>query len=315
MEEVFLLGTRLRPPVRFGPNVAVRLASDSGFDGLALDGGCFLSALPALAAEGLKVGVPLRLCFAPIAVEPLEKGKRLPYLVALDDKEERLEAQKLIRQNVEVGRGLGATHFVLDPGVVGLTVPEADLATRFERAEMDERSPGARLRGRVLAERRALSPRILDALRGALEPLARLAEDLGATLVLLPAASPWQAPSSRELQVLLREVTGAPVAPGVAPAWRGALEALGLAGPSERWDELLRQADLLYATDGVGLVRDLLPGLGEIWEGLPATGLDDLPARATIVVSGREDSSPEELRAARERLAALRRSADRSAAG
>jgi hypothetical protein len=299
--------------VRLGPDAAVRLASDAGFEGLAFDGGCFLSDLPKVAAEGLKVGLALELCFAPVAPAPLEKGKRLPYLVALGDREERLEAQRLIRRNIEVGRGLGATRFVLDPGLVELTIPEADLATRFARAEMGAREPGARLRGRALAERRELSPRITDALRAGLEPLARVADDLGATLILLPAATPWQAPSPRELEILLRELTGAPVLPGLAPAWRAALAGIGLAGPSERWADLERRAGLLYATDGVGWARDLLPGLGEVWESLAPNALDTLPARAAVVVSGREDSSRDEVGAARDRLSELRRVAARSA--
>ena len=82
-----------------------------------MDGGCFLRDLSGLVGEAAKVGLEFGVSFGPVAVEPLGKGKRLPYLVALFDKEEREEAVRLTRRNLDVIRGLGATRFVVDLGL------------------------------------------------------------------------------------------------------------------------------------------------------------------------------------------------------
>ncbi len=275
----------------------MRLAADAGFDGVAMDGGCFLRDLPALISEAAKVGLAFGAGFGPVAVEPLAKGKRLPHLVSLFDKEERQESLRLTLRNMDLVRGLGATRFVVDLGLIDLAVPEIEVRKAFSRCEFEDRDLGRRLLDQALAQRRLLSGRISDACQASLGPLLRHADAIGVRVLLMPAATPWNAPSSTEIVALLKEFSGAPLAPICAPAHRAALAELKLAGPSERWERIEREAGLSYATDAVGLARDLLPGLGELWAGSEGTRpcLPDAP----VIISGRSDSTLDEVIAAK----------------
>ncbi len=269
-------------------------AGDGGFDGLAIDGGCTLAALPGLAAEALRGRTPLVALFAPIPPVPLRPGKRLPRLAAPDDKEERLAALKATEEAFETARTFGITRVALDIGPVRLAVRSAEIRRRFARAEIDEGEPGAKLLARLREERKARAGTLYDAARAALERLLLVAERLDLRVSLVVARGPWDVPSPREAQQLLREFAGAPLGLVAAPARRAALEALGMAGPVERWPELERNAGLVWATDACGLELDLLPGLGEL-----GTKSLACPPETPIVVSGRPDSSRAELRRAR----------------
>ena len=190
-----------------------------------------------------------------------------------------------------------------------LHVSEAELRLRFSRREMDEDERGGRVLKRALEERKARAGRVFDACRLALEPLLETAGRRGATLSLPVAASPWQVPSPREAQLLLREFQGAPLQLVLAPARRAVLKALAVGGPTERWDELGRQARVLVATDQVGLDADLLLGMGELEDGelhwpKPAQG-----GELAVVISGPLDSSFKEVLRARRRVEALQAAA------
>jgi hypothetical protein len=301
---VILCSSRLRPPVSLGPDRIVRLGSEAGFDGLAADAGCPLSLLKLVAFEGLRSSLPVRLAGCPLPEAELGKGKRPPYLAAMDDPEERLAALALGRNTLERGTGLDIRLFALDLGPVGLRTAEAELRLRFARREMDEDEPGGRLLQRALAERRARAERILDACRLGLEPLLREAERRNATLLVPVAATPWQLPSPREVDRLVREFSGAPLRLVLCPARRAVLQQLALGGPSERWDDLERQAGALLATDQVGLETDLLLGTGELDEQrVWPSGAD---AALPGVISGPLDAAFKEVLRARRRLEGLR---------
>jgi hypothetical protein len=307
---VVLCGCSLRPPSALGPDRIVRLASEAGYDGLAVDGAVTLEMLPALATEGMRSGLRVQICMCPLPEAPLGKGKRLPHLAAWDDPEERLAAIKLARRAIDQGGGLEVGLFVLDLGPLALRTREEELRRRFARREMDEGEPGHRLLRTALAERKASAERILDACRASLEPLLAAADRQGRALALPLAASPWQAPSPREALALLNEFSGAPLGVVLAPARRAVLEALGIAGPPERWPLLEKAASAIWASDVVGLESDLLLGLGELGA-LPA-----LPEgkRAPIVIAGRADATIREVARARRLGEKLTRPADPSAA-
>jgi hypothetical protein len=301
---VIVCSTRLRPPLSLGPDRIVRLATEAGFAGIAVDIGCSLPLLRTVATEALRSGMPVQLAGCPLPEAELGKGKRLPRLAALDDPEERLAAVALAKKTLETATDLDVRLLALDLGPAGLKTSEAQLRLRFARREMDADEPGGRLLKRALEERRSRAGRIFDACRLALEPLLEAAGRRGATLALPLAPTPWQLPSPREAQLLLTEFTGAPLRLVACPAHRVVLRLLELGGPSERWPELESQGQVVLATDQVGLDCDLLLGEGE---------LDDEDLRLaklaqgtpTVVVSGPVDAAFKDVRRARLRLESL----------
>jgi sugar phosphate isomerase/epimerase len=287
-----------------------RLASDAGFEGIALDGGVTLQDLPAVLPEALAVGLQVPWLFGPVADAPLLPGKRLPHLAASEDKEERLAAVKHALAMIDTARGLGVEAFALDLGRAVLGVKAERVRRHHDRRELEEGEPGARALRRALDERRARSGRILDACRASLEKVLAHAEREQTQVALLLARSPWGVPSPREAQQLLLEFRGAPLGLVMSPARRATLTALGLGGPAERWPELEAEARLVLLTDAVGASADLAPGLGV----LDLAGLSLPPRPAPLLVSGRADTSRAEVARARELADRLRRAqADRRA--
>lgn len=306
---MILCSTRLRPPLSLGPDRIVRLASEAGFAGIAVDTGCSQPLLKTIATEALRSGLPVRLAGCPLPQAPLGKGKRLPRLAALDDPEERQAAVALAKETLEAATDLDIHLLAVDLGPAGLKTPETQLRLRFARREMDDDEPGGRLLKRALEERRARAERIFDACRLALEPLLEAAGRRGATLLLPLAPTPWQLPSPREAQLLLRDFTGAPLRLVLCPAHRAVLRLLALGGPPERWPELEAHGQVVLATDQVGLDSDLLLGEGELEdEDLRLPKLAQ--GRPTIVVSGPVDAAFREVRRARVRLESLAPASD-----
>jgi hypothetical protein len=295
----------------------VRLAAEGGFDGLAVDATCPLDLLRPVATEGLRAGLAVALAACPLPPADLGKGKRLPHLGSFDDPDERAAAVKLGRATLEAGSDLSVGAYLVDFGPVPLRTPEAELRLRFARREMQEGDPGHRVLRRALEERRAKGARLYDACRAALEPLLAAAERRGAVLCLPVATGPWQQPSPREAQALLREFAGAPLSIAASPAGRGVLAALGLEGPAPRWDELGRVTRVLLANDQVGLEGELLLGLGELstadlaraWPAEAGAGL-----QVAIGLGGPIDASFKEVLRARRRAGELAEQAARQAA-
>jgi hypothetical protein len=309
---VIVCSTRLRPPLSLGPDRIVRLASEAGFAGIAVDHACSLPLLRTVASEALRSGMPALLAGCPLPEGELGKGKRLPRLAALDDPEERQAAVALAKKTLELATDLDIRLLALDLGPAGLKTSEAQLRLRFARREMDADEPGGRLLKRALEERRARAGRIFDACRLALEPLLEAAGRRGATLALPLAPTPWQLPSPREAQLLLREFTGAPLRLVACPAHRAVLRLLELGGPPERWPELEAQGQVVLATDQVGLDSDLLLGEGELDdEDLRLAKLAE--GTPTIVVSGPMDAAFRDVRRARLRLESLPEAAGQAA--
>ncbi len=291
------LACRLRPPEELGPDRIVRLASEAGFQAIALDASVTQSLLPVLASGSLRAGLPIGASLCPLADARLGRGKRLPHLSA-HDPEERLTAVQLATRTIEAGSSLGIPAFTLDLGPAALAPRESDLRLAFARRQMDEGEPGWDLLQAALEERRARGPRILDACRSALEPLLALAERGGVELALPVAATPWQIPSPREARSLIAEFSGARLGVALSPARWAVLETLRLPRAAERWSELARSARLILASDQVGLDSELLLGLGELE--LRPTG--DWPAAVSYIVTGGAESTIREVQRARRRL-------------
>ncbi len=272
-----------------GPTALVRLASDAGCSGLAIDGGCVLGLLPLVAAESLRAGLPVVSVRAPMPEMKLGADKRLPYLASVDDGDERLAAVRLVTATIEAAHHVGSTIFPLAFGRVTLAVPEPLVRAHFARRELDEGEPGAAALAAAVSHRKTLAPALMDACRVSIERLVRVAERNGVRMAIFPAATPWGAPGPRETLELLREFAGAPLGTVYSPARLAVMGALGMPVTDDRQEALRKAAVIIDGSDAVGLDHSLLAGTGEVSS--PA-------ADAPVVLTGPTDTSADALREA-----------------
>jgi sugar phosphate isomerase/epimerase len=290
------ISTSFRPPAELGPDRIVRLASEAGFEGIAAGKDMTLELLKLVAGEALRAGLRMSLAVCPLPMAGLAKNKRLPWLASNGDPDERRAAVKAGIETLAFGQQLGITNFVVDLGQVALRTQKTGLELGYARREMAGDEPGGRFRRRALEERNARGLAILDSCRLGLEPLLADAERRGATLALQLATSPWQVPTPREAHHLLRDLAGGPLSLVYSPARREVLADLGLAGPAERWGDLIGAATVVEFADRVGLRTDLCLGTGELPPGLPA-GM--VRAQAGVVRGPIDSTFREVLRAAK----------------
>lgn len=287
-----------------------RLLAQAGADGGFLHAGPAGEALTAwvsaLAAEGL----PLSGLELPQAQGPLGQGKRLPHWASPDDAEERLAAIRSADEVLAVAGAAGAAWALLDAIPLALKAPWPLFARAYAERRFDPEGhahPAARaLLRSARQERTDRAERLLDAGRFALERLAQVADRRQAVLAISHGGTPWHFPSPRERDQLLEEFSGALLVRAYAPARLRVLETLGLLSP-ERGEEAKR-APIVVATDAVGLMDDLLPGLGPAPLDEPL-GQDAEGTRppAFAVVSGRPGCTSVELQEAVARLRRLTR--------
>jgi hypothetical protein len=291
---VIFLASDLRSPRGDGGEALLRLAAETGADGLHLAGGGDLAGQARLAADALRLGLGVPSLALPLPERPLGPGRRLPRLAA-HARDEREAAITLALQGLEAAAPVGARLAVLDFGEVTLATRAGELARAFARAEMEEDEPGGRLLARLLAERRSRADELGDAARWALERLLRAAERAGMTLALPVGATPWQAPSPREARLLVEAFAGAPLGLVWDPGRLSALAALGLAISDERLRGLAETAALAIENDAVGIDAGYLPGLGERDARVAALAA---VATAPHIVTGGPDATDSEVAAA-----------------
>jgi hypothetical protein len=296
-----LVACRLRPPNTLGPDRIVRLASEAGFGAIAADGGVTRDLLQALATTALRSGLSISVAACPLPEAGLAQGKRLPYLAAFDDPEERRAAVKGALAALAWGQQLAIPFFTLALGPVPLRSSEADWRLGYARREMEPDERGGKALRRALDERKARGTAIYDACRAGLEPLLAEAERRGSQLVLPLAMHPWQLPTPREAHQLLQEFAGGPLRLVYSPAGRTVLEDLGLAGPRERWGDLAAATGLVELSDRVGLETNLTLGVGDLKVELP----EQIPSSAGWLVTGPIDASFKEVLRARKRAEEL----------
>jgi hypothetical protein len=293
------LATVLRPPRADGGEAITRLAVESGAPGLHLAGDCDLELLAAapLLQTALRLGLEVPSLMLPLAERPLAAGKRVPRLAA-PAADERAAAIGLAERALAVAATFGARVAEVDFGRVFLAATPAELARHFARRACGPGDPGAAVLERALAERRALSPLLLDACRWSLERLVRAAERAGARLAIRVGATPWHAPTPRELGEL-RDTFGETVAPAWDPGRLSVLATLGLPVSDARLKALAESAALVVENDAVGLSPGYLPGLAERAEALAGV---TPPPSAPRVILGSRDSTDAEVLAARSSL-------------
>jgi len=287
----------------------LRLAADSGFSGIWVGSSCAQRDLPQLVAQAAGSGLSVPVAHAPLPEAPISPGRRLPHLCAPDDIDERLTAIKLVESTWTAASPLGISEFVLDLGAVTLRGEPSAIANWFSRRELDEDEAGHRSWTNMLAERRALSPVLVDACRYALDRLLPRAEAAGFSLSI-EVTGPWSAPTPREAEALLDEYRGGPLSIVWDEARVQALGALGLGIGTERRAVLAKSTRVVRCHEAVGAVTGYLPGLGDP-DGHGLFPLDvkkdgaETPRSAPsfAVVSGFLDSSDEEVSRARAAVA------------
>lgn len=292
---MILLSTELRPPRGDGGERIARLAVESGAGGIHIGGGCDLELLSGapLLATALRLGLEVPSLTLPLPDRPLAAGKRLPRLAA-PASDERAAAIALAEQALARATAFGAHVAEVDFGAVFLTAPPGAFARHFARRACAPGEPGASVLERALGERKALAPGVLDACRWSIERLLRLAERSGARLAARIAATPWQAPTPRELTEL-RDTFGDGLAVAWDPGRLSVLATLGLPVSEARLQALAAATALVVNNDAIGLGPGYLPGLGERAEALATVKLTADPLR---VVLGPADVSDAEVRAA-----------------
>lgn len=289
------LATVLRPPRADGGEAITRLAVESGAAGLHLAGDCDLEALTAapLLATALRLGLEMPSLLLPLAQRPLAAGKRVPRLSA-PAPDERAAAIGLAEQALSIAASFGARVAEVDFGPVFLSATPAEFARHFARRACGPGEPGEAVLERALAERRSVAPLVLDACHRSLERLVRAAERAGARLAIRVGATPWHAPTPRELGEL-RDTFGEVVSPAWDPGRLSVLATLGLPVSDARLKALAASAALVVENDAIGLVPGYLPGLGERAEAL--AGITPPPSVWRVVV-GAADSTDAEVAAA-----------------
>jgi sugar phosphate isomerase/epimerase len=299
---VNLCASELRFAFGAGIPQIVRLAADTGFEGIAIGPACCQGDIAPLVAASVSARLVVPLAAAPLGEGPLGDGRRLPTLAAMDDSDERRAALALFVATLDAAVPLGIAIFTVDMGEVPLRTSQAEVARRFARQELDDEGSGARVWAAALGERRALSGSFLDACRIALDRMLRVAERRHVQLAIEIAGDPWRGPSPREALALLGEYREGPIGVVWDPARMQALRALGVAPASARRDELVAAALVLRANEAVGMEVGYLPGLGDPAD--PDAAMSPIapakpPAGASVVVTGRRDSTPDEVTRAR----------------
>ena len=277
----------------------VRLAVDAGFDGLAVGPACGHRDLAPLVAEAAGAGLRVPVLSAPLDERAPAPGRRLPYLAALDDPEERLSALRLVEDTWAAASPLGVFFFMLELGAISLHGGPETIAHRFARRELDEDEPGERQWASVLAERKSLSQMVLDACRASLDRLLPRAEAAGFELGL-HLTGPWGAPTPREADALLEDYRGGPLGLVWDEARVQALHAAGVGPSQERSERLGRVARVLRCAEAVGIETGFAPGLGDPdgtggLVGVPARPGGSPPRPGFVIVGGRGDTRLDEL--------------------
>ncbi|HXT95636.1 MAG TPA: hypothetical protein VN853_05005 [Polyangia bacterium] len=257
------LATELRPPRADGGERITRLAAETGVEGIHLGADCDLEVINGapLVGSALRLGLTVPSLTLPLAERVLPAGRRLPRLAA-PARDEREAAVALAARGLEIAASFGAARALLDFGPVALAADPALFAHAFARRAAGPGEPGGVLLAAAVAERRALSPEILDACRFALERLLRAADRAGMRLAAQLGVTPWQSPSPRELGVLY-ETFGEGLGVVWDPARLSVLAVLGLPVGDERLKALAGAAAVILDNDAVGLGCGYLPGLGE----------------------------------------------------
>lgn len=250
------------------PAAFVLRARALGAGALAFDSTVDAEELAAFSVETLRAGLGIALLEAPC---PRPRVPRPPRLASAD-REERLAAGRATAETVRRARDLGARLVVVVLGELPGHDP-AGVLRAFARRELEERTLT-----KLVEARRALSLQALDWARFGLEQVVGEAASAGVTLALVNRARWYEIPSAGELETLLQEFSGAPLAPFYDAGAAYLRRTLGFGNGRPKIE--LAGAAGAWLNDAAATRLGLPWGTGEA----SAAGLPDLPAGATRAV-------------------------------
>jgi len=300
---MILCGSELRPTTPQGVEALVRLASESGFAGVAIGRGCLMGDVSPLIAETLRGGFVPGVVRTPMPERVLAPSRRLPRLGA-EAADERAAAIAIARQSLEMTGAAGIGLLWLDFGGVVLGSPVEAFIRHFARRQTGKNQPGTEALPDALAERRARSARLVDACQWSLEALVAESQRSGVTLAMDLAASPWSVPSPREALELMSRFEGAGIGTVFDTGKLSVMRRLGLGMAPARLAAVRAAAVMLVENEAVGLEPGYLPGLGEPDETEDDAGeIIGVKQRANVadvpvVIVGASDSTDAEVAAA-----------------
>jgi sugar phosphate isomerase/epimerase len=228
------------------------VALDAGLDGEALE-----LLVPAILASGLTVALVEAPCPRQHPSQPATMQGSRPPRLASDDREERLAATRAFAATLETASRVGARLVAVQLGVLDVQHGWPRTVRAFTERTLDDDE-----RERLVKLRRALSPHAIDLARFALDAILARAADAGVTVGLTNRARWFEIASAAEVELLLGEFRGAPLATLYDSAAAHVRAALGL-GAGRPAIELDAAAGALLS-DAAGLRGGLPWGTGEI---------------------------------------------------
>jgi sugar phosphate isomerase/epimerase len=206
-----------------------------------------------------------------VAVElPCPRGRASEARLCAEEKDEAQVALQAALDTIARAGEMGARFVVVRLGEARRLANEWTFArTRFLRGELDERTV------RQLSEARwRAGERPLDGAARALDRLCRAAEGAGATLCVRNARRFIELPSASEMDRLVAELRGAPLAPLLDVAGAHLLDVMGFE-PLALTQASFGVGPLAYLGDACGPVGALAPGRGELDVGAIARALPE----------------------------------------
>jgi sugar phosphate isomerase/epimerase len=244
----------------------------AGAGGVVLDAGLDGARLEALERE-----LQARPALPIVAIEaPCPRGPASAAMLASIDRDEADAALRAAEETMQLAGRLGARCVAIRLGELRALERDWTFAReRFLRGQLDE---GLALR---LGEARDDSAdRALDVARRAIDRLARAAESAGAKLCVRNGRRYTELPTARELDFLLADCAGAPVAPLYDVAAAHLADVMGFAPFALTAAAFAARAALVYAGDACGPIGALAPGRGllDVRAAVAATPADALVA-------------------------------------
>ncbi|HZS41306.1 MAG TPA: hypothetical protein VFF06_30965 [Polyangia bacterium] len=240
----------------FAPEKIVDALERSGAGGVVLDAGLDAARFEALARE-----LAMRPALPVIALEsPCPRSVESNAMLASIDREESEVAARAAEATLERAGELRARFVIVRLGAVRSVERDWTFAReKFLRGQLDEE-----LARRLFEAREDSADRTLDAARRALDRLARAAERAGVVLCVKNGRRYIDLPLTRELDVLLADCAGAPVAPLCDVPAAHLQDVMGFQPLALTLAAFGERAPLVYAGDACGPLGALAPGRGEI---------------------------------------------------
>ena len=193
------------------------------------------------------------------AVEaPCPRGRGRTPRLATADRDERRAAVMAATATLELAAEVGADKVILKLGALDAPGEWAELVRAHARGQSIADAVEHAQRRRATR-----SPQAFDWARFALDPLIKLAAGRGLILALVNRARWPEIPDSAELELLLSELRGAPLAPWFDAAAAHAREVLGFGAATEWLATFGKSASGAWLTDACGLLGGLPWGQGE----------------------------------------------------